>query len=300
MKLTKSQTGEIFIWTELLIWSLFPIITSIIIRTVPPILTIGLSTFVAGISLFIYTAQQKKLKELTNKKAFKHILVVTVIIGIIGYSLYTLALQYTSPNNIAIIGLSQLLFTIFYFGILTNKEPQTSKSLFGAFLILVGTITVVIQDGFTFNPGDLLVILSNSLAPFANASVQKARKHVSASTIMTVRSLIAGTFILSLSFAFEKPTGINFNLETTILILLNGVFLMGISKICWVEAIHRIDISRALSFNSTGPAFTMIFSVIILNQYPTNRQILGLIPMMIGIYLITAISSSKKHSLPIE
>lgn len=227
-------------------------------------------------------------------------MVVTVIIGIIGYSLYTLALQYTTPNNIAIIGLSQLLFTIFYFGILTDKEPQTPKSLFGAFLVLVGTITVVIQDGFTFNPGDLLVVLSNSLAPFANASVQKARKHVKASTIMCVRSIIAGVFILLLSIVFEEPTNTVFSSTTIVLIIINGVFMMGLSKIFWVEAIHRIDISKALSFNSTGPAFTILFSILILNQLPTTRQIFGLIPMIIGIYLITAISSGKKKSFPID
>lgn len=273
---------------------------SLLIQSIPSILAIGLSTLAAGVFLFFYTLANKKQKELTNKKGLKHTLVATIIIGVINYSLYAIALNFTTPNNVAILGLSQLLFTILYFGILSNKEPQTPKSLFGAFLILIGTVTVLLKDGFNFNPGDLLIILANSTAPFANAAVQKARKYISGSSIMTIRSLIAGTFIVLLSIIFEQPTDVQFSAESIVLILFIGVMLMGLSKIFWIEAIHRIDISRALTFNATGPAFTMIFSIIILNQYPTIRQILGLIPMILGIYLITAISSGKKSDVPID
>jgi drug/metabolite transporter (DMT)-like permease len=300
MKFKKEQIGEIFIWGEVVTWAFFPILTSILIQILPPIFSLGLSTFLAGIILLCYTIYKKNLPELINKFTIKDTLIATLILGVVYYSLYTLALQSTTPNNIAILGLTQLLFTILYFGILTKKEPQTSKSLIGTGLIVIGTLIIVVKQGFQINPGDLLIIFANAICPFANNAVKKARQHISASSILTIRSLVAGTFLLVLSFIIEKPANLNFNNTAIIILLINGFIMLGISKIFWVEGIHRIDISKGLTFGATGPAFTMLFSFLILSQAPTFKQISGLIPMVIGIYLITSINLVKKNQETIE
>jgi drug/metabolite transporter (DMT)-like permease len=300
MKLKETQVGEIFIWLEVTTWAFFPILTSILIQILPPIFSLGISTLLAGLFLLAYTIYKKNLPELINKHAIKDTLIATLILGVIYYSLYTIALQSTTPNNIALLGLTQLLFTILYFGIITKKEPQTIKSLFGTILILCGTLIIVIKQGFQFNPGDLLIIFANALCPFANNSIQKARKHISASSILTIRSLVAGIFILLLSFIIEKPTNLNFTNTAILIILINGTIMLSLSKIFWVEGIHRIHISKGLTFGATGPAFTMIFSFFILNQAPTLKQILGFIPMIIGVYLITNFNLIKKMPAEVE
>jgi drug/metabolite transporter (DMT)-like permease len=70
-------------------------------------------------------------------------------------------------------------------------------------------------------------------------------------------------------------------------VLIGGFFLMGLSKILWIEAIHRLPITQTISVASIQPLFTMFFAYILLHQAPEWVQLLSLPPIAGGMYLLT-------------
>ena len=70
-------------------------------------------------------------------------------------------------------------------------------------------------------------------------------------------------------------------------LLISGIFLFGVSKILWIESIHRISVTKANALESIAPLFTIIFAWIILQQQPTLWQALSFAPSFIGVLLLT-------------
>jgi drug/metabolite transporter (DMT)-like permease len=103
---------------------------------------------------------------------------------------------------------------------------------------------------------------------------------------MLIRSAVSGIFFLVLACALEPlPSGTTI-LGSLPLLFLNGFFLMGLSKILWIEAIHRVPIAKAISLSAVSPLFTLGFAYSLLGEVPTAFQIAGVIPMIAGVCLL--------------
>ncbi|MEA3523364.1 MAG: EamA family transporter, partial [Campylobacterota bacterium] len=70
-------------------------------------------------------------------------------------------------------------------------------------------------------------------------------------------------------------------------ILIIGTVIYVISKIMWVEALHRISITKMSAMMGLVPMMTLFFAYFYLNEVPEFRQILGIIPILLGGYLLT-------------
>jgi drug/metabolite transporter (DMT)-like permease len=87
---------------------------------------------------------------------------------------------------------------------------------------------------------------------------------------------------------FSEPLPTIENLvKATPYILAIGILVFGVSKVLWIEALHRISITKMSAMLALPPIFTLILAYYTLNETPDLRQILGVIPILIGGYLIT-------------
>ena len=48
--------------------------------------------------------------------------------------------------------------------------------------------------------------------------------------------------------------------SSLLFLVINGVLLLGVSKILWIEGIHRINVTKANALNSLGPLLTLLFA----------------------------------------
>ena len=72
---------------------------------------------------------------------------------------------------------------------------------------------------------------------------------------------------------------------------------MGFSKVIWIESIHRIRISKTISLSSVSPSFTLFFAFLILGDIPTVWQLIGIVPMLLGVYVLTRPSKLEQTAL---
>ncbi|MBI2356020.1 MAG: DMT family transporter [Candidatus Doudnabacteria bacterium] len=74
--------------------------------------------------------------------------------------------------------------------------------------------------------------------------------------------------------------------QSWLVLLINGLIMLGLSKIFWLEAIHRISVVKANALSSMGPLATLFFAWIILRDAPTSWQLLSIVPMIFGVVLL--------------
>ncbi|MFA5842655.1 MAG: DMT family transporter [Candidatus Gracilibacteria bacterium] len=279
----QEKIGIIFILISAALVGLFPVVVNRVTQTVPPITFAALSALFAAVGLFIYSALTGKLHELKQKKAYFPVLMVTILIVIIPYTLFSIGASQTSGINSSILPLSEIIFTLIvtpFFG-----EKTTFKKIFGALGIFVGAFFLLYNGSFQFNHGDFLIIASTITYPFGSFYTKKALNLISPSIILCVRFALGGLFMLMLARVFEPATDLTevFSLHWGSLLLTGFVFL-GIAKIISHEALKRLDISKTISLLMTSPLFSLIILIVFFKEIPSAFQWIGIGVMAIGVY----------------
>lgn len=279
----KEITGVMFGILHAAFLGIFPIVISEGVGFIPPIAFAGLASLFASIVAFIYLLQQKSIRQLFKRKGFGIIFLVTLFNIIIPHILLFVGAGMTSKINVAMLSLSEIVFTLIVTQIIGEKT--TIFKLLGAGGVFLGGIFIVYNGAhLTFNLGDLLVILSTLPYAFGNFFSKKALNLFSPSTILFVRSIIGGAILLGISQIAEPQV----NLIEIIknhwpIILFGGIGIMGISKIMWYESFKRLDISKAICIALTYPLFSLIALVGFLHEQLSIFQSVGIVFMLVGI-----------------
>jgi len=287
MKLSQEKQGEIIIFGEAFLWGLFPVITILAYSTLSPLLTYSWSIIFATIFFGILILIRKKWKDLINLSAFKDILFITLFLGIIFYGLIFTGLKFTSAGNASIIALMEVFFTFILFNV-WKKEYVHKNHIFGAILMILGALIILLPQLNSFNIGDIIIFIAVLFAPIGNYFQRRAIKKVSAESIMFTRGILSLPFILLLAYFFGESISFNGLSDSLLFLIINGVLLFGLSKILWLEGIRRISVTKAISLSSIAPLFTLISAYFLLGDIPTIWQLLSFIPLFFGIILLTS------------
>lgn len=279
----QENIGVIYAILAALLWGLFPVLVNHGVQTIPPLTFAALSVLIAALGAFIYALLQGKLKEFKNKNSYFPLLMITVCIVIIPYTLFFIGAKMTSGVNTSMLLLAEIIFTLIVTPLIGEKN--TSYKILGAGGVFLGALFIMYNGTFSLNFGDILIILSTVTYPIGNFYAKKALNLVSPTMILLVRSLFGGLFLLGLALIFEKEITIsNVLVNHWVLILFNGLVLLGLSKIIWYECLKRLDISKAISITMTYPLFSLITLIIFFGEKISTYQWIGIIIMMVGVY----------------
>ena len=226
-----------------------------------------------------------KFKELKNKEAYKDLLLTSFWITSL-FALVFIGMRYTTAGNMAVIIFLQLLFSYLYFNVF-GKEKMHSLHVWGAFIMGIGALIILIPAELTFNKGDLLILVAAAIAPLANLYQKRAREFCSSETILGFRTLVGLPFIALMAWAFEPAVRYDAFVSALPSLLFIGILIYVVSKIMWIEALHRTSITKLSAMMGLVPMMTLIFAYFYLNEVPELRQVLGIIPVLAGGYLLT-------------
>ena len=287
MRLSKERQGELFISSEAILWGLFPVITILSYNKLSPLVSLAVSSLLAALFFGILLSVRKKWHELKNTSALIDMLWITLFIGLLFYLLYFFGLKYTNAGNASIIGLTQILFSYLFFHA-WRKDYLPKTHIAGAILMVLGAMIVLYPKMQNFTGGEFLILTAAAIATIGNFFQQRARKKVCSETIMFFRSLLSAVVILGIIYVFR----INFSWGdinySWLPLLINGIIILGFSKILWIEGIHRISVMKANALETLSPLFALFFAWLLLNNAPTPWQILSFIPMFLGVILLGA------------
>lgn len=285
--LSDTRSGDLYIYISSLLWAIFPIITVLTYSTLEPLPSLAVSTLFAAAFFSGVMTLRKRWHEIKNITALHDILYVTLFIGVGFYFFVFMALKYTSPGNVALVALLEI-FTSYILFNMWKKEEFSARHIFGSILMLCGGIIVLLPNAAIFNIGDFLMVIGVTLAPFGNYFQRRARSQVSSETIMFVRSALTAPIVFVLAFLLGQQFTYADIAGSFWFLAINGLLLLGVTKIFWIEAIHRISITRANALSSISPALTLLLAYIILGQHPTVFQLASFVPLVGGLYLLSS------------
>ncbi|MDP2593250.1 MAG: DMT family transporter [bacterium] len=282
----EERKGELYIFSGALTWSLFPIITVLSYKAVPSFISLAVSTFFASVVFFAIVLYKNKLHELKNIILWKYVLGIVLFIGVLYYVFNFYGLTKTTPGNASIIGLFEVYTSYILFHVI-RKEPFSFESKIGSALMILGAIIVLAPNFSKVNSGDLFILMATFVAPFGNLLQQKAKKISSTETILFLRSIIAAPIILLIAYTFRQNLEILQVKDSLIFLLINGIFILGLSKIFWLEGISRISVTKSNALSSIAPLLTLFFAWLIFKQVPTWWQVTAFVPFFLGTLLLT-------------
>ncbi len=281
----EERSGELFMLAFAFSEGWFPIFTIMALQYITPVYVYSFTLMFATMSFMTLVVLRKKTREFMLWKAYKDLLLSSLFISIMFACIY-IGLSYTTAGNMAVLIFLQVFFSFLYFNLL-GSEKFAGIHLLGAILMATGAVIILFPDEFIFNVGDLLILVAAAIAPIANLYQKRARKQVSSETILAFRSIIALPVLLLLASLIEPVPKRHEIISALPYIAVSGLLLMGLSKMFWVESIHRISITKASAMAALIPVFTLLFAYLTLNEVPGNSQIAGVLPILLGGYLIT-------------
>jgi drug/metabolite transporter (DMT)-like permease len=292
--MTKEREGEILMVGLSILESWFPIFSIVAISYIGALHTYTYSLLIALLFFMMIMFKRDRFKELKNKAAYKDLLLTSFWITSL-FALVFIGMRYTTAGNMAVIIFLQLLFSYLYFN-LFGKEKMHALHLWGALIMGVGALIILIPDELTFNKGDLLILVAAAIAPLANLYQKRAREFCSSETILGFRTLTGLPFIALLAWTFEPPVAYNAFVSALPSLLFIGILIYVVSKIMWIEALHRTSITKLSAMLGLVPMMTLIFAYFYLHEVPELRQVLGIIPILAGGYLLTKPLNEGKGS----
>lgn len=283
--MTKEREGEMLMVGLAILESWFPIFSIVAMSYIGALHTYMYSLLIALAFFIMIMYKRDRFKELKNKAAYKDLLLTSFWITSL-FALVFIGMRYTTAGNMAVIIFLQLLFSYLYFNVF-GKEKMHTLHVWGAFIMGMGALIILIPDEPTFNKGDLLILIAAAIAPLANLYQKRAREFCSSETILGFRTFIGLPFIALMAWAFEPAVEYNAFVSALPSLLFVGILIYVVSKIMWIEALHRTSITKLSAMMGLVPMMTLIFAYFYLHEVPELRQVLGIVPVLVGGYLIT-------------
>lgn len=207
MTIPNKRQTEGILFLKNILSGLFPVLTVIAYTNyLSPLTTLAWSYLVATIFFaIILTARKEWKKNIANIRAIKDIALTVLFIAIGYHVLYYISLSYTSPQNVALIGLTEAAFSFIIIGMIAKKEPVSATHLVGAMLMLFAAGIILFNNTrASLNIGDLLMLCAAIIAPIGNIFAKKALHQVSIFYLMLLRSLAGAIIFFCASMIFEK------------------------------------------------------------------------------------------------
>jgi len=273
---------------------LFPIIAYSASRIFPPIFFVAVSAAITSAFLGLWLSLRGELlRGLTRRAIIDCAWVALLIVG--PTTLIFLGSAHTSSISTGLLLQCEMLTTFLIYGVIF-QERHTLKQYAGAALVFLGTLLVLSNGAFSIKLGDALIVLAIFIFPFGNFFAKRVLEQISLYQVLFFRYVFSVPFLLVVSFCFEDTAGVAMALQWYWwLFAAYIIFIMLLSKVFWYAGLRRLPVSKAISIFAVYPAFSLLFAVLFLHEWPTVYQFLGFILSLVGVYRLIGASVSAEQ-----
>jgi len=287
---SEETIGVLLVLISIFFFGLHPIVSKYTLKTINPLFLGAMSILFGFIIPMFVLIKKKRIKRLIKKENVLYLFFIAFFGSVFAFGLFFIGAGMTSGINASLLLQSEPLYSTLL-GFFILKESVGKKQLFAMFLIIIGMSVILYNGTLSINYGDVLILLAPLGFQISHTIVKKVIKRIGTYTTVTGRFLYALPIFLVLSTIFGSN-----QFEVLLdpfylgLILFIGIS-EGLGYILWIEAIKRINLSKATTLVSPYPILSVIFAWFILSELPSIYQITGLISVIIGMYIIGRIKS---------
>ncbi len=285
-KLSKERIGEIAVLGNGIAYSTFPVITKLTLETLAPITALAWATLISVPFFVLLSFFRSSWANPLDRKILPSLMGTAIIVGVLLPSLVFWGLKHTSAGNAGILLTFEVLATFLFFNV-WRREEITREHVLGAGLMFTSAL-LIFSPGFSaVRSGDFILLAAMSIPPLGNLLQKRVRQEISSEQILFFRAVIGIPALFLLAAAFGEPTQIPKGGKIWTLLFLNGTITFCFARILWIEAIHRIGVTRAISLSGISPALTLLVAFLVLGDVPTPVQLSTVVPAILGVILLT-------------
>ena len=256
------------------------------LSTIDPIV---LSVIVYFLASLVATPIAQRTKFSLNRKDWRLLLAIALSGAVIAPVLYFIGLEQTTASNTAILGNGEIIFTVLL-ALLFFKERLRKIGSIAVIMVLIGVIIVTTNLEFSSssfdlrNIGNVFVIGATVFWALDNNLSKVLSNRMDVARIVQIKSAIGGGILLSFALAFQIPFVIELDQIPNILLL--GTLGFGLSIFLFIHGLKRIGTVKTIMIFSTSAIFGLGFASIFLNEQISTYQIIAVIIMLSGLYLL--------------
>jgi drug/metabolite transporter (DMT)-like permease len=224
-----------------------------------------------------------------NRKYF--LLLATSICGaVIAPSLFFFGLSNTSASDSSILVNGEVLFSILLAMIFFN-EKLIKREIIAVILVLFGIVILTTNMQFSnsfleLNIGNILIVGSTLFWALDNNISKIISKTIHIPKIIVLKSLIGGSLLFILTMIIFGIEEFEVDIFHIPYLVFAGSMGFGVSLFFFLNSLKRIGTVKTMILFSTSSLFGMIFATIFLNESITIYQIIAVVVILGGCYLV--------------
>jgi drug/metabolite transporter (DMT)-like permease len=264
----------------------------------PYIFTFAKNVLVATfiLSIVLLSTQLKQIKKLT-KKDWLNLSFVGLLGGSIPFLLFFKGLQLTTGASGAFVHKTMFIFVAIL--ALTFLKEKLNKTIFlAAILLLVGNFLLLKLDTFAFTTGEVFILLATLFWAAEFTLSKHLLKKMSSNVVAFGRMFFGSLFILIFLLSTSQLSLITtVTLNQFSWILITSVFLL-FYVLTWYGGLKHIKVTTAASILLLGSPITTLLSMLFLGSTVTVLQLVGVLSISIGIFLVVYFSEAISTAYP--
>ncbi len=283
--------GVLVVLGASIMWAIEPILAKLSYQTSDFLNTFATRTLFCFVTILIFLIFKKENFRV-NKKYIPKLIYISFAATLFADLTYIYALTRVPVINAVLIGHMQPIFVILIGAFVLAQERITRYDYFGILFMILAGVLVTTKTAANLKMlkfgtiGDLYVLLATIAWATTAIAARKYLKGLPAGIISFYRFLFAGIVFL-LYMLVTKGIEI-----TNIYQILIG-FVIGIGTILYYKGIRLIKAAQVSALELSTPFFAALLGFLILKEYITSLQFVGILLLFGGIYFL----SKKENSI---
>ena len=285
-------------WICWAIVGLSPIMGKYAAGLMSPAVLVFLGTLLGVCYFAPWITKNCKWRELFAKETLWKFLFIGTFGTALPFTVFLIALHYTSPGNAAILQQSELIYSLIFAGIFLKEFPSRGQ-LGGSILIILGVLIILLKEQYTPRwTGDLIILGSTWMLQAGSTLAKKLPKHLDYRVIGMARNLFALPaliLILGVMYVLNEPFTFKPTMTAWAVLGYTGILKYGLAMVVWYKAIRALDLSKVTAIYLSYPVLSLLLSALLGLDKITLHQIVGLAITCAGAYWVSLTVQKEGH-----
>ena len=268
-----------------------PTIAKPIVTNVNILLLSAMAYLIASLT---FTPMAQRIKTSFTKKESLILVTVAICGASLAPYLYFVGLNQTSASDTSLLSNAEIVFTVLL-ALLFFKEKLKPIGFVAVGLVLFGVVIITTNLQFSnslfqINAGHLLILGATALWALDNNLSRIISTRIDTAKLVQLKSAIGGAILLGIALLLHVPFSVN-PVQIPYIVMLSALGFGG-SLYFFLQSLKRIGTVRTIVIFSMSSVFGLVFASAFLHEHLSAFQIIAIIIMLTGIYLI-----NRKESL---
>ena len=285
-------------WICWAIVGLSPVMGKYSVGLISPAVLVFLGTLLGVLYFAPWITKNHKWGELFARATWGKFLFIGTFGTALPFTVFLIALHYTTPGNAAILQQSELIYSLIFAAIFLKEFPSRGQ-LGGSTLIIAGVLIILLKEQYTPRwTGDLIIIGSTWMLQAGSTLAKKLPKQLDYRLIGMARNLFALpalVVILAVMWGLHEPFTLVPNFKMAAVLGYTGFLKYGLAMVVWYKAIRALDLGKVTAIYLSYPILSLLLSAALGLEHITLHQALGLLITCAGAYWVSLTVKQQGH-----